>query len=122
MVHISNWWFWGGSAAEFLLFVTVWSILILLYVGVSPVVAPSIHVPIAAFALLGITMIFWFAGATALAARFGVPDCNGSGFCQTTQASIAFAYFLWAGFTGLFAIEALAFWKSRGPAAHPDKV
>uniref|UniRef100_A0A8H7KBU5 MARVEL domain-containing protein n=1 Tax=Bionectria ochroleuca TaxID=29856 RepID=A0A8H7KBU5_BIOOC len=113
---------WRWSAVQFLLFTVVWSILVLVYVVFAPAFLPRAHIPIAVLAVLGITMIFWFAGATAVAADIGVPDCMGNRSCQVTQASVAFAYFIWAGFLGLFGLEAMAYWKSRGPAANADKV
>ncbi|KAF5022551.1 hypothetical protein F66182_5384 [Fusarium sp. NRRL 66182] len=115
--------FWGNSfhsRVAFLLFCVVWSIVMLLYLAVAPLFAPRMYHSMIALGILALTSIFWFAGATALAAFIGVPDCNGRTFCQCSQAAVAFAYFIWAIFTGLTVMEALAFMRSRGHSAHAD--
>ncbi|VUC28496.1 unnamed protein product [Clonostachys rosea] len=115
-------WYWSGSPMSFILFGCIWSFLVLLYVSLVPRFITRIHMPIVSVVLTSVTMIFWFAGSTAQAVRIGIPSCGKDGPCQATQAVVAFGYFLWAGFSSLVALEALALWKSRGPAAQPSAV
>lgn len=113
---------WGDSPSQFafMLFTTVWSILVLLYIAITPVVLPSLFVPIVSLGLLALTMLFWFAGSIAMAVLIGVPDCNGNNFCQSAQAGVAFGFFNWIIFTGLTVLEGMGFMRSRGPGANAD--
>jgi len=114
------WAYYSPSQLSFMVFNSVWSILVFAYIALTPLVLPKLFHPIIALALTSLTSLFWFAGSIALAVLLGGTDCYGEHYCQTTQAAIAFGFFLWAGFTGLAIVEGLAFWKSRGPAAHAD--
>jgi hypothetical protein len=114
------WWGTSPSQFNFQLFNSIWSILVLLYIAVIPVVLPSIFLTVVSFATLTLTALFWFAGSIALAVLIGVPDCHGSNFCQSVQAAVAFGFFLWAGFTALAVIDGMAYLKSRGPGARAD--
>lgn len=80
---------------NFMLFNSIWSLLVLAYIGLTPLYMTSIFHKLAALALEAVTMIFWFAGAIALAVWIGVPRCNGNNFCQCLQAAVAFGFFLW---------------------------
>ena len=110
---------WTPSSYAFLLFCSVWSILMLLYLALAPRFAPRIYHNMIALGILAVTSLFWFAGATAVAARLGVPHCDNN-HCRSVQAAIAFGYFIWAIFTGLTIMEALAFMRGRGHTAHAD--
>ncbi|KAK5993012.1 hypothetical protein PT974_06438 [Cladobotryum mycophilum] len=114
--------FWGTntpSSYAFMLFNSVWSLLILVYLAVTPLFLAKFYHNLAALAILVITTIFWFAGSIAMAANFGAPDCHGFSVCQTAQAAIAFGFFIWAIFTGLTVLEGLS--ASRGGSANADK-
>merc|ERR1712000_118464 len=86
---------WGGSPSqfEFMLFTTIWSILILMYISIASAVAPSLYIPVAALALLALTALFWFAGSIAMAVVFG--------------------FFNWIVFTGLAIWEGMGFARGR---------
>ncbi|KAL4728377.1 hypothetical protein ACLX1H_005122 [Fusarium chlamydosporum] len=116
---------WRGhdtpASYSFLLFCVVWSFLMLLYLALTPLFAPRIYHNMIALGILALTSLFWFAGATAVAAHIGVPNCHGNTRCQCLQAAVAFGYFIWAIFTGLTIMEALAFMRGRGHTAHADK-
>lgn len=113
---------WGGAPSQFafMLFTTIWSILVLVYIAVTPVVLPSLFIPIVSLGLLALTMLFWFAGSIAMAVLIGVPDCNGNNFCQSAQAGVAFGFFNWIIFTGLTVLEGMGVMRSRGPGANAD--
>ncbi|KAM0424259.1 hypothetical protein ACHAPT_010631 [Fusarium lateritium] len=122
VVDITNPRGWGDtpSSFAFMLFNSVWSIIILFYLALTPLFAARLYHSVAALGLLAITTIFWFAGSIAMAARIGVPDCHGWTSCQCAQAAVAFGFFIWAIFTGLTVMEGLAYMRSRGHAAHAD--
>lgn len=86
---------WSPSRVNFMLFNSIWSLLVLAYVGLTPLFMTSIFHKLAALGLEAITMIFWFAGSIALADFIGVPRCHGNDFCGSIQAAVAFGFFLW---------------------------
>lgn len=117
---------WTPSSFSFMLFCAIWSILVLLYLALTPRFLPRAYHTMVALGLLVVTTIFWFAGSIALAARIGT-HCHSS-LCQTAQAATAFGFFIWAIFTGLTVMEGLAFSRGSGgatadvrskPAAYP---
>lgn len=103
-VHNSLGW---SSRANFMLFNAIWSILVVAYLAITPRVLTALYHGVIALGALVLTALFWFAGSIALAVPIGV-HCGGYGPCQTAQAAIAFGFFLWAIFTGLAVMEALA--------------
>jgi uncharacterized BrkB/YihY/UPF0761 family membrane protein len=121
--------YWSNSPSSyaFLLFCTIWSILVLLYLALTPRFAPRLYHGMVALGLLLVTTIFWFAGSIAIAV-FVSDHCRHGSHCQTAQAATAFGFFIWAIFTGLTVMEGLAFNRTRGgatadvrskPAAYP---
>lgn len=101
-----------------MVFNSVWSILVLIYVGVIPLVASRLFHKLVSLALNALTMLFWFAGSIALAVRYGPSVyCGGNNICGSTKAAIAFGFFLWAIFTGLTIIDALGSFRNRGTKA-----
>lgn len=124
IVSVSDepWWSDVPSSFAFMLFNSIWSILVLLYVAITPRFLPRLYFPIAGLALLVITTIFWFSGATAMAAFIGTPDCHGNSFCQSAKAAVAFGYFIFFIFLPLAVFEGIAFARSRGHGAHADTV
>ncbi|KAI0473416.1 marvel domain-containing protein [Xylariaceae sp. FL0804] len=122
--------YWGfgsesPSEVNFLVFASVWSLLVLLYIGLAPLYATSLFHRLAALVLEAITALFWFAGAIALAVDVGAPRCNSTA-CNSAQAAVAFAFFEWALFTFLTVLDAIESMRSRrghggskGPAAYP---
>ncbi|CAM1508582.1 Fc.00g054300.m01.CDS01 [Cosmosporella sp. VM-42] len=114
------WWADTPSSFAFMLFCAIWSILILLYLAITPAFAPRAYHNLVGVGLLVVTTIFWFAGSIAMAAFIGVPSCHGNNFCQSAQAAVAFGFFIFAIFLGLTIMEGLAFLRSRGPSAHAD--
>ncbi|KAG6009196.1 hypothetical protein E4U21_003049 [Claviceps maximensis] len=101
------------SSANFMLFNTIWTLLVLVYLVLIPRLAAALYLSVVAVALLGITTIFWFAGSIALASFLGVGNCGGD-FCsvyQAAQAATAFGFFIWIMLTVLLVFEGLAFWR-----------
>lgn len=114
------------SSVNFMLFNTVWTILVLVYLGVVPIVMSSLYIGIVTLPLLAVTTIFWFSGSIAIAAYLGAGTCdNSSTFCsvyKAAQAATAFGFFIWVMFTVLLVFEILAFLRSgRGRATADAK-
>lgn len=116
------WWSNTPSSFSFMLFNVIWSLLVLIYLAVTPAVLARLYHSLVAVGLLVVTTIFWFAGSIAMAAYIGVPKCHGNNFCQSAQAAVAFGFFIWVAFTGLTIVEGLAFMRSRGHGANADTV
>jgi hypothetical protein len=87
-----------------MIFNSVWSLLVLIYIGLTPLYMTSVFHRLAALVLNIITAIFWFAGSIALAVAWGSPrHCDGNTWCGSIEASIAFGFFLWyVAFTSIF--------------------
>ncbi|MCJ1289793.1 hypothetical protein MMC34_001326 [Xylographa carneopallida] len=84
------------GSLNFMLFNSLWSLLLLAYLLVTLRLAKFSH-PIATFVLLLLTALFWFSGFIALAVAVG-PTCDGNHACQTVAAAAAFGAFLWVIF------------------------
>lgn len=112
-------WHSAPSSFAFLLFCTIWSILVLLYLALTPRFFARAYNAIVALGLLAVTAIFWFAGAIAMAVDIGAYSHGGHDY-RTAQAAVAFAFFIWAIFTGLAVMEGLAFMRGRGHGATAD--
>lgn len=102
LVSVYDGYYYGGyysgaspDRTNFMLFNAIWSLLVLAYVGLTPLYMTNLFHKLAALALEAITMIFWFAGSIALAVMIGAPRCGGNTFCGSYEAAIAFGFFLW---------------------------
>ncbi|KAH8162477.1 hypothetical protein CIB48_g5785 [Xylaria polymorpha] len=110
------------SSLNFMIFNAVWSILVLIYIGLTPLYMTSVFHRLAALALNVVTAIFWFAGSIALAVWFGGPyDCQGGRACQVAEAAIAFGFFLWALFTFLAVVDGIESLRRRGHHVDTNK-
>ena len=98
------------SQDSFLVFVSIWTLLVVLYLGLAPKFFPSLAIPFAILALDALTMLFWFAGFIALAVfdrdlhNVGVVDLEGDVFsgcglvgnlCGVITAAVVFGAFEW---------------------------
>ncbi|KAJ0281010.1 hypothetical protein COL940_005955 [Colletotrichum noveboracense] len=111
-------WFsnWSRSPdiVNFIIFNSVWSLLVLAYVGLTPLYMTRLFHKLVSLALLVITTIFWFAGAIAYAVFVGSPNCGNNTYCGSSQAGVAFAFFIWAIFMFLTVLDTLDAMRSRG--------
>ncbi|KAJ8121414.1 hypothetical protein ONZ43_g2130 [Nemania bipapillata] len=106
---------YSPSSVNFMIFASVWSLLVLIYIGLTPLYMTSVFHRLAALALNIATAIFWFAGSIAVAVWFGGPyDCRGSAGCSAAEAAIAFGFFLWALFTFLAVVDSIESLRRRG--------
>lgn len=98
---------WPGSAPSpvyFMLFNTIWSILVLTYVAAVPIYAVGIFSSIAATVLEGITSLFWFSGSLAMAVwvRRGA-----------AAGAVAFGFMILILFLAVFIYSLITLLKSR---------
>ncbi|KLU88693.1 hypothetical protein MAPG_07678 [Magnaporthiopsis poae ATCC 64411] len=116
-LYTTPWGSWSPDRLNFMLFNSIWSLLVLAYLGLTPLFMPRLFHRMVALGALAVTVIFWFAGSIALAVLLGVPHaCSASAACGSIQAAVAFGFFLWAIFTALLVMEVLAFSRSRSSA------
>jgi len=129
--HISS--LTGGytpSQDAFELFCAVWTILIVIYLALSPrLFDRKLHHPFIVLGLNAITMLFWFAAFIAMAVFhhnleevdvldgfddnvYGVCGALGS-YCPSVEAAAIFGAFEWALFAGATALAALAIFQNR---------
>ncbi|KAH7198931.1 uncharacterized protein B0J16DRAFT_315220 [Fusarium flagelliforme] len=98
---------WPGSAPSsvyFMLFNTIWSILVLAYVAAAPIYAVGIFSGIAPTVLEGITSLFWFSGSLAMAVwvRGGA-----------AAGAVAFGFMILILFLGVFIYSLITLLKTR---------
>lgn len=114
------------SEISFMVFVSVWTLLVLPYLALAPTVFPRFANKFAILALDALTMLFWFAAFIALAVYRndldGFIDCPFK-WCKVLTAATVFGAFEWLLFTVTTVLAALHVWKTRGssssqPAAH----
>ncbi|PHH54687.1 hypothetical protein CFIMG_003631RA [Ceratocystis fimbriata CBS 114723] len=84
----------GANTPNFMLFSTIWTIVLLLYIYLSQKYLPQVFNRRVAFYALALTVIFWFSGSTALAAWVGIPDTTNN-MERVAQGATAFGYFIW---------------------------
>jgi len=110
-------WTYGSRSPDqvnFMLFNSIWSLLVLAYVGLTPLYATHLFHKLASLALEAVTVIFWFAGSIALAVAVGGPwNCGNNHLCGALEAAVAFGFVLWALFTVLLVIDAIEAMRSR---------
>lgn len=113
------------SSDSFLVFTSVWTLLILVYLALAPRFFSALAHPIAMVGLDALTMLFWFAGFIALAVfhhqaedvYFGgiIQACSiAGGLCGEIEAAVVFGALEWALFVATTALLALEFMRGRG--------
>ncbi|KAK1781478.1 hypothetical protein QBC45DRAFT_58207 [Copromyces sp. CBS 386.78] len=114
--------FWRAPGIyAFMLFNSVWTLLILIYIALFPPYFPKMFQRTIALVLEWITMIFWFAGSIALAVYFGSPTCGADTWCGCVEAATAFGFLLWVTFLFIVVVDTMATLKgrARGQRAKP---
>lgn len=83
------------SELSFIVFVSVWTMVVTIYLLVAPLNFPKLAPVIAVLALDALTMLFWFAAFIALAVwKSNLLICYGR-ICNTIVAGIVFGAFEW---------------------------
>jgi len=111
--------FWDSpSEINFLIFVSVWTLLALAYLIVAPMKFQQFAHKWAILGVEAVTMIFWFAGFIALADLLGDARCGSragrrSGVCRSSIAGCVFAAFEWILFAITTAVSGLHAWRNK---------
>ncbi|OLN86827.1 hypothetical protein CCHL11_07840 [Colletotrichum chlorophyti] len=98
---------WNPSVVGFLLFNSLWSLILLAYITVIPMYRARLFNQTVSLGLMAVTDIFWFAGAIAMASAVGAQ-------WRTEQAVTAFSFFVWAIFTGVLVFHIIFGITARG--------
>ncbi|KAF2155880.1 hypothetical protein K461DRAFT_274920 [Myriangium duriaei CBS 260.36] len=118
--------YWSPSEVNFLLFTSIWTMLVLIYLIVTELKFSQYAHKFAVFGLEFVTMIFWFAGFIALAVLLSDSGCDrahGNGVCSELQAAAVFGAFNWVLFaitTTMATIHVLRTRNSGGSAPAPE--
>ena len=94
----SGWYYgtWAPGEANYMLFCAVWTIVALVYLGLTPGRFPTVAHKFGILTVEILTMIFWFAAWIALAALLGDAGCDQAwGVCRAATAATIFAAFEW---------------------------
>lgn len=97
-VAAADWsYWWSPDSVNFLVFTSVWSLLALIYLIVTPTHFPRLAHKWIIVAVEALTMLFWFAGFIALAVMLNNLDAGHShwGVLRASIAGDVFAAFLW---------------------------
>ena len=104
------------SNLAFMMFNSIWSLLVLAYVALAPRLFANLFHDLVALAIEWITMLFWFAGAIAFATSYGAwtEICGYLGRCHSYRAGEVFGFFIWLLFLAIAVLETIEFRRSRG--------
>jgi len=115
----SSWaWWWSPSQINFLIFTSVWTLLAVAYLTITPARYPTAAHKFGILAAEVLTMLFWFAGFIALAVLLTDVGCGaGSGHywgpCRAAIAGDVFAAFEWLLFCATTLMASLHVWRTR---------
>ncbi|KAF1989625.1 hypothetical protein K402DRAFT_326174 [Aulographum hederae CBS 113979] len=105
---------WSTSADNnFLLFCSIWTILALVYLVVTPGRYPEMAHKYGILAAEAVTMIFWFAGFIAVAVLLTDVGCRDSSICSAAIAADVFAAFEWLLFAATTIMAALHVYRTK---------
>jgi len=107
-------WWWSPSSINFLIFTSVWTLLAVAYLIITPTRYPVAAHKYGILAAEALTMLFWFAGFIAVAAMLGDGCDNHWGPCRSATAGDVFAAFEWLLFCATTIMAALHVWRTRG--------
>jgi hypothetical protein len=113
----------GFSQAAFLVFTSVWTFILLIYLLITPLYFPNLHNRWAVVVAEAITVIFWFSGFIAIAIQSNRLVCiyTGCHLIGATKAAAVFSAFSWIAWSLSFALVVYAVFKSRdGEAGDPE--
>ncbi|KAI9840787.1 MAG: Peroxisomal membrane protein pex16 [Sclerophora amabilis] len=100
---------------NFLIFTSVWTIVVLVYLLVTPWLLPRFAHRFAVLAVEALTMLFWFAGFIALAVyTSGVSYICSGHVCNNLKAACVFGAFEWLLWSASTVLATLQVTRSRG--------
>jgi len=104
---------WSPSDTNFLLFCSIWTLLAVAYLVITPGRFPTAAHKFGILAAEVLTMIFWFAGFIAEAVLLTDVSCHRGSVCRSMQAATVFAAFEWLLFSATTIMSALHCWRTR---------
>ncbi|ORY16880.1 membrane-associating domain-domain-containing protein [Clohesyomyces aquaticus] len=114
-------WGWSPSSVNFLLFCSIWTLLAVAYLIVTPSRFPQFAHKFAILAVEAVTMIFWFAGWVAVAALWGDIGCGSRrGVCGAGTAAIVFGAIEWLTFVATTVMAAMHVKNTRNGTTKHD--
>jgi len=117
-------WDWSPDSVDFMLFCSIWTLLVVAYLVITPSRFPHLAHKYAVAAVEAVTMIFWFAAWVAVATLWGDWHCGSrGGVCGAGTAAIVFSAFIWLTFVITTIVSALHIRRtSRGDTAPPPQM
>jgi len=108
-------WWWSPASINFLIFTSVWTLLAVAYLVITPTRYPTAAHKFGILAAEALTMLFWFAGWVAVAAMLGDAGCSDHwGPCRSATAGDVFAAFEWLLFSATTIMATIHVWRTRG--------
>lgn len=96
----------------FLLCNTVWSILALAFISITPRIISYAFHNVVALVVLATTTVLWLGGSIAIAFILGDAAESWKAIYSMTQPIIAFGFCIWATFAALMSMEVVGLLKS----------
>ncbi|KID78498.1 hypothetical protein MBR_02946, partial [Metarhizium brunneum ARSEF 3297] len=90
---------------------TVWSILALAFISITPLVLSYALHNLVALLLLAVTTIVWLGGSIAIASILRDLFENRKSIYAISQPIVAFSFFIWATFAALMSLEVVGLLK-----------
>ncbi|KFG82330.1 hypothetical protein MANI_028351 [Metarhizium anisopliae] len=104
----------GSQPSKSILFMlgnTVWSILALAFISITPLVLSYALHNLVALLLLAVTTIVWLGGSIAIASILRDLFENRKSIYAISQPIVAFSFFIWATFAALMSLEVVGLLK-----------
>ncbi|KAF2121641.1 marvel domain-containing protein [Lophiotrema nucula] len=99
---------WSPDSVNFMLFVSIWTLLAVAYLVLTPTRFPQAAHKYAIAGVEALTMIFWFAAWVAVASLWGDLHCGPyGGRCGAGTAAIVFGAIIWLTFVATTVLSAL---------------
>lgn len=110
------------SQVNFLIFASVWTLLLIPFLLLTPRFFPSPHQSLIALGLEGVSWVFWLAGWVALERYKSNLELCWGGICRTMVAGIVFGALEWVLFSITLVLAAIhAFRERRSGAPKENK-
>lgn len=90
---------------------TVWSILALAFISITPLVWSYAFHNLVALLLLAVTTVVWLGGSIAIASILGDLVEKWKNIYTISQPIVAFSFFIWATFAALMSLEVVGLLK-----------
>jgi len=105
---------WSPAEAQFMLFTSIWTVLILVYLVLAPLHFPTAAHKFAILAAEAVTNIFWFAAWVAMASLLGSIFTHGWAAYRVAVAATVFAAIEWILFMITTVMASAHVYHTRG--------